>query len=64
MAKMLGHDLFTQSEFDKFKKEYDELKFSVQMQADEIKKLQKLAKGTLLLSCLTVLSLVIYLLAS
>lgn len=60
MAKMLGQDLFTQSEFDKFKKEYDEFKIAVELQSDEIHKIQQITKASLALSCLTIFSIVLY----
>jgi hypothetical protein len=64
MAKMLGQDLFTQTEFDKFKKEFDELHMVVKLQADEIAKFQLLTKAALALSCLSAILLVIHLIVS
>lgn len=64
MAKMLGQDLFTQTEFDKFKKEFDELHIAVKIQADEIAKFQLLSKAALVLSCASLLILVVRYFAS
>lgn len=61
MAKMLGQDLFTQTEFDKFKQE---LEVTMQQQADELKKIKRIISVFFIVASVTALALVAYHLVS
>jgi len=61
MAKMLGQDLFTQTEFDKFKRE---LEVEMQAQADELKKVKRIINAFFIVASITALALAAYHLVS